>query len=90
MPRPGAVCAGPSTDFESHDGTDQLAALGITAIFAPSGGIVVNDADTGTLTSRNASGGKIIRPGTSDSALKTFTVRRNPHSTQWVLESISD
>ncbi|SDK60189.1 hypothetical protein [Arthrobacter sp. ok362] len=31
-----------------------------------------------------------VRLGTSDSALRTFTLRRNPLSTQWVLENISD
>ena len=31
-----------------------------------------------------------VRLGTSSSALRTFTLRRNPLSTQWLLESISD
>ena len=31
-----------------------------------------------------------VRLGTSGSALRTFTLRRNPLSTQWLLESISD
>ena len=31
-----------------------------------------------------------VRLGTSDSALRTFTLRRNPLSTQWLLESTSD
>ena len=31
-----------------------------------------------------------VRLGTSGSALRTFTMRRNPLSTQWLLESISD
>ncbi|AOT05855.1 hypothetical protein ASPU41_20015 (plasmid) [Arthrobacter sp. U41] len=31
-----------------------------------------------------------VRLGTSSSALLTFTLRRNPLSTQWLLESISD
>jgi hypothetical protein len=31
-----------------------------------------------------------VRLGTSDSALRTFTLRRNPLSTQWLLEDISD
>jgi hypothetical protein len=30
-----------------------------------------------------------VRPG-SDSALRTFTLRRNPLSVQWLLESIGD
>lgn len=30
------------------------------------------------------------RPGASDSALRTFTLRRNPLSAQWLLESLSD
>ncbi|MCB5283386.1 hypothetical protein BJQ89_03153 [Arthrobacter sp. ES1] len=41
------------------------------------------------LTSRNASGGKIIRPDTN-SALRTATLRRDPLSTYWLLENISD
>jgi hypothetical protein len=31
-----------------------------------------------------------VRLGTSDSALRTFTLRRNPLSTQWLLDDISD
>jgi hypothetical protein len=31
-----------------------------------------------------------VRLGTSSSALRTFTLRRNPLSTQWLLEDISD
>ncbi|KUM39315.1 hypothetical protein [Arthrobacter sp. EPSL27] len=30
------------------------------------------------------------RPGASGSALRTFTLRRNPLSAQWLLESICD
>ena len=31
-----------------------------------------------------------VRLGTSDSAPRTFTLRRNPFSSQWLLENISD
>ncbi|MFM9432001.1 hypothetical protein [Arthrobacter sp. MP_2.3] len=31
-----------------------------------------------------------VRLGTSNSALRTFTLRRNPLSTHWLLETISD
>ena len=31
-----------------------------------------------------------VRLGSSNSALRTFTLRRNPLSTQWLLENISD
>ena len=31
-----------------------------------------------------------VRLGTSNTALRTFTLRRNPLSTLWLLESISD
>jgi hypothetical protein len=31
-----------------------------------------------------------VRLGSSNSALRTFTLRRNPLSTQWLLEDISD
>ncbi|MET3952849.1 hypothetical protein [Arthrobacter sp. UYEF36] len=31
-----------------------------------------------------------VRLGTSSSTLRTFTLRRSPLSTQWLLESISD
>lgn len=35
-------------------------------------------------------GGQIIRPGSSTSALRTFELRRDPLSKQWLLESITD
>ncbi|WP_211882125.1 hypothetical protein [Pseudarthrobacter albicanus] len=41
------------------------------------------------LTSRNAGGGQIIGLGTN-SALRTFTLRRNPLATRRVLKYISD
>ncbi|WP_307857076.1 hypothetical protein [Pseudarthrobacter albicanus] len=31
-----------------------------------------------------------VRPGSSNSALRTFTLRRDPLATRWLLESISD
>lgn len=31
-----------------------------------------------------------VRLGSSNSALRTFTLRRNPLSTHWLLENISD
>jgi hypothetical protein len=31
-----------------------------------------------------------VRLGSSNSALRTFTLRRNPTDTQWLLENISD
>ncbi|WP_427008648.1 hypothetical protein [Pseudarthrobacter sp. H2] len=31
-----------------------------------------------------------VRPGSSNSALRTFTLRRNPLATRWLLETISD
>ena len=31
-----------------------------------------------------------VRLGSSNSALRTFTLRRNPLSTQWLLDSITD
>jgi hypothetical protein len=31
-----------------------------------------------------------VRPGSSNSALRTFTLRRNPLCSRWLLENISD
>lgn len=42
-----------------------------------------------TLTSSNTPSGQIIRLA-SNSALRTFTLRRDPLSSQWLLESIAD
>lgn len=41
------------------------------------------------LTCANANGGQIIGLSSS-SALRTFTLRREPLATQWLLESIDD
>ncbi|MFJ6313365.1 hypothetical protein [Pseudarthrobacter oxydans] len=42
------------------------------------------------LTSQNDVEGQIIRLGSSTSALRTFELRRDPLSEQWLLESITD
>ena len=42
------------------------------------------------LTSRNASEGKIIRLESSTAALRTFELRRDPLSEQWLLDSLTD
>ncbi|MBT2555269.1 hypothetical protein [Arthrobacter sp. ISL-5] len=43
-----------------------------------------------SLTSAYIHQGQIIRLGSSASALRTFELRRDPLSDQWLLESITD